>query len=280
MLLPNAHFSDATNSRFDLNSLFIKEESLKSLRQQIYGSQSPGYFIIRNFLTPEQLRHIQEIWTEAEAPKFHQCFRDKRDFYFGCPNYYSEQNGSRTFYNFLWEKPLDELTYSIAIHFHMLRNRIEAKTISDDLFPYHRRSCSYRVIVSDFPEYEVKPPRDYYFPDDPTNKLHDLTRVQGTLFLSEYGRDYTGGGFVFRTNQGTDIQFGKDIQLAVGDFVIWRYSNLHSVTLTKRMDNGMGFVRILFPPEYIYERRRGFLDFGYRIARVACDRLAKFVALR
>ena len=69
--------------------------------------------------------------------------------------------------------------------------------------------------------------------------------------LSEYNRDYTGSGFYLKNNQGSDVYFGKDIQVSPGDLVLWKYNNEHGVENVHSDPNQIGFMRMLFPLEVL-----------------------------
>ncbi|MFQ5786602.1 MAG: hypothetical protein ACE5H1_01340, partial [Thermodesulfobacteriota bacterium] len=58
-------------------------------------------------------------------------------------------------------------------------------------------------------------------------------------------------GCIFETNQGNDVVFGDDVLINPGDLVLWRYINQHSVQDISTEQDKLGFMRIIFPPEFM-----------------------------
>lgn len=260
------------SNEFSFDNLGIADSRLLPIRRELYHSASPGYFIIRNFLTPNQVSHLQKLWDTDGVERFHAPYESKEQFFFGCPNYASISRGNKIFFNFLWAKPLDELTFALAIQIQLLRSRIEGHFAGKEIFPIHNKCVSYRVVNTKNSENWIAPHTDYFHPEAPLNANHDLTRLQATLFLSEYGRDYQEGGFTLKNNQGTPLLFGRDVHVSPGDLVIWRYNNEHSVQKVKSSPDQLGFMRILFPPESIVAAPKSF-------GKKAKDRMIQAAAL-
>ena len=68
-----------------------------------------------------------------------------------CPNYYVEnEDGDRIFYNFFWNDPSDQATYTAAFVAQMVRSQIESRPIFHEIYPgiMGYRSVSYRVVVT------------------------------------------------------------------------------------------------------------------------------------
>lgn len=65
--------------------------------------------------------------------------------------------------------------------------------------------------------------------------------------LSEYGRDYSEGGFVLWLDDEKPTLFGEDIKLNAGDLIVWRYSIPHEVSDVVSHDCRFGFLRVIFP---------------------------------
>jgi hypothetical protein len=156
------------------------------------------------------------------------------------------ENGNRSYFNFFWNNPSDELTYAVAHQAQLLRNRVEARAQFREFFPLKNRSATFRVTISRNGTNIVPPHRDWL------GKHYDPRRTQMTLFLTNKGADYAGSGFVLETNQGPKVAFGSDVAIESGDLVIWRYNNEHSVDSVSTLPAQRGFVRITFPPEYIF----------------------------
>lgn len=243
----------AEPSTFSAAGLCIPDDQLHKIRMKIYHSTGDGYFIFRSFLTPGAVTHIRELWTSVEPQLTHQEFIGKHQFQVGCPNFFSVQpDGSKIFFNFFWNTPLDEVTQEVSVCVHMLRNRISGRNAFAEMFPGGPKAVSYRVTISRNPKTWIAPHRDYAdFKRRLEKGQFDPSRLQATLFLSEKGVDYSGIGFRLERNDGSIVAFGTDLSVAAGDLVIWKYSNLHSVEEVQSSSEQLGFMRILYPPEDI-----------------------------
>src|SRR5690349_20948264 len=115
-------------SHFTLDSLSLPEEALHPARMELYHSSGPGYVIFRGFTSPEQVAHMRRVWSSVDPATTHALFPGKQLLYDGCPNYYLlEADGSRTFYNCLWNAPTDEVTHAACLAAHALRNRLSGR---------------------------------------------------------------------------------------------------------------------------------------------------------
>lgn len=229
----------------------IDDQRLHESRMDLYHSSGSGFVVFRNYISDDYVKHIVDYWTKYVIPeKSHEKFVSKEFLYNGCPNYFvSSSNGSKVFYNAFWNPPCDAVTYEAAFRIAQLRNQIEAKISSADLFPFPSGRCLIpRVVITKNGENILVPHSDFGL-DEPNPANIDLRKTQATLYLSEYGRDYTGTGFIYTNNQGEKVFLGKDLDIRPGDLVIWKQSNVHEIESVYTEDDQMGFVRILFPCE-------------------------------
>jgi len=242
--------------RFDFNTLAIPEGVLQPIRRNIYHSSGQGYHVFRGFLDPQIAGHMRRFWSELELTHVHQRLPDEgvKMLYAGCPDYYyGEQHGDhRGYLNFFWNHPADEVSYAVAMQVQWLRNRVMGRTPQDDIFPLNDRSVSYRTVISKRGKVVTRTHRDF----DAEEWVREPWRLQATLFLSTPGIDFTGDGFILETNRGDHVRFGRDVPIANGDLVLWRYCNEHSVLNVDSSDDQCGFIRMLFPVEEIPNRRR------------------------
>ncbi len=233
----------------------MDEELLKEIRLELYHSKGTGYHIFKSFIPQNFVDHMVEFWCRAIVPEFtHKKFFSKKQFHKGSSNYLEKdpESGNKTFHNFFWNLPPDEVTGSVDFLIQVLRNSIEARNLYNEFLPFGERSVNYRIVITKNGKKIVKPHRDW---DEGKGKLFDPKRLQVTLFLTERGDDYSGDGFIFETNQGNNIVFGKDVVIKPGDMVIWRYNNLHSVQNLSSSDDNVGFVRMIMPPEAVPSNR-------------------------
>lgn len=237
--------------RFTFEGLSIAEDELREIRRALYRSTGDGFFVFREFLREDVVRHIRSIWPVIDPARTHRPFQSKRDFYPYCPDSFSaDDQGNRSFYNFFFNTPVDEVTWGVSLSVQMLRNRLSGRPPLAETFPASGRSASYRVVITRDAKTWIGPHRDYMQdPGSLDRNKYDLTRLQATLFLSEKGADYTGTGFRLERNDGRTVVFGTDVPMRAGDLVIWRYNNLHSVEDVVTTDGQLGFMRIIYPPE-------------------------------
>ena len=258
-----------------LETGFLDDEVLHSIRREVYHSEGPGYFVFRKFIPIEYTKHIFDYWTKIVVPsKSHKKFISRELLKPGSPNYYTESaNGSRTFYNPFWNSPTDEVTHEVCFKIAQLRNQIESRPCFSEIFPVIGRRCVIpRIVITKKGENILAPHSDYGLSESNPANI-DLRRTQATLYLSKFGKDYGGSGFIFTVNQGNQIQMEKELNLNPGDLVIWKYSNTHSIDNIDASEEDAGFVRILFPPEKLSQSRNQF--FGARVKRLTSRVLGK-----
>lgn len=235
-----------------LTSLALPESALGGVRHELYHSSGPGYVIFRNFLNPAQVAHLRTFWGTFTTDQGYAPFEGKHQFVAGCGNFVNRdrQNDNATFHNFLWNTPIDELTWTTAWMVQGLRNRISGRPFFAETVGASGRVVSNRVVLTRNAQTWIAPHRDYFNYDRRLEKgLYDLSRLQGTLILARKGEDYGGRGFVFEKNSGETISFGTDVELSPGDLIVWRYNNLHSVEGVTSKPGQLGFLRFLYPLE-------------------------------
>ena len=133
----------------------------------------------------------------------------------------------------------------------MLRNTIEAQPKYHGLFGDHGFLVQQRVchtfggskIVAPHRDFVEQPPASSTDPD----QFFAPQRIQGTLILTEHGRDYQGSGFLFQDNSGKTINVAEECTPEPGDLLFWRHVNLHSVTDVTTPPASLGFLRIIYP---------------------------------
>lgn len=243
----------------DFESILYPGEQLLAFRKELYHSRGPGYIRIPRFVPQHLAAHIVKFWTET-PPTPDQLDPIKYGYY---PKLFGQRAMGQftpqrdVYMNFMWT-PFDEVTHSLALVVVMLRNQIEGAPLYRDLFDFKRIS-SYRVIISKNSEgVEVARHRDHY--DEKDKKKVFATRLQATVFLSEHGKDYEGDGLIFTTNGGEDVRIGPDIPAKKGDLFLWRYNNFHAIGRTKTLPGGLGFIRIIFPPDPLANKEFSRID--------------------
>jgi hypothetical protein len=236
---------------FTFAGMSLAEDDLRPIRLALYHSGGDGYFIVRGFLDSGAVAHMRRFWSGVDPAATHTLFPGKAHIYSGCPDYYVvDADGNRTFHNFFWNAPLDELTHTLATYVAILRNRVSGRAPLSELLPFAGKAINYRVIISKNAKTWIGPHRDYAdFERRFEKNRFDPSRLQATLFLAEKGVDYEGTGFKFERNDGRLVAFGTDVEVAAGDLVIWRYNNLHSVEDIRTGTGQFGFMRMIFPPE-------------------------------
>lgn len=255
---------------FNVFNFLSSEEKIFAARSEIYHSKGPGFFIIRNFVPQGQVRQLREFWLAHEEIKglfVKRSKKNKRSF-LGGPNTYAQGEFNFWYNNFLWNKPAHELSHTLALQVQLLRNVLTSRHLYTSIFPLKTSdneepwnysiaekplgySLNYRVAIVTQGQQIIKPHHDSLFPPS-----FEPARLQATHFLSQHGVDYIGEGFHFVKNTGEEICFGRDVALTPGDLVIWRYNNLHGVRNVSTPDQGVGFFRVIYPTDPIYQKAK------------------------
>lgn len=240
--------SDIDDSRFSAEALRLPEDALAAIRMKIYHSGGDGYYVFRNFISPEVVKHMRELWVGIDARAVFGDFPGNDRVVAGCPDTCAVYpDGSTIFYNFPFAEPLDEATREVAICVHMLRNRLSGRNAFADLNG-PRTALNYRVTLNKNYENWIAPHRDFLDYERRLEKgQYDPSRLQATLFLSKKGVDYDGSAFSFQRNDGREVLFGSDVPIEPGDLVVWKYTNLHGVSQVTTPPGGIGLLRLLFP---------------------------------
>jgi hypothetical protein len=236
----------------NLTDFALPEAALSGVRHELYHSTGPGFVIFRNFLNADQVEHLRVFWGSFRTDQGYATFEGKHQFVAGCGNFVSRdpKNDNATFHNFLWNVPIDELTWTTAWMVQGLRNRISGRPFFAETIGNAGRVVNNRVVLTRNAETWIAPHRDYFNYDRRLEKgLYDLSRLQATLVLARKGEDYQGRGFVFEKNSGETISFGTDVEVHPGDLIVWRYNNLHSVEGVSSKPGQLGFLRFLYPLE-------------------------------
>lgn len=234
--------------RFTAETMRLSDADLADIRMKIYHSTGDGYYVFRNFISPDVVKHMRDLWGRIDPAAVSPPFSGNEHVYAGCPDYHARYtDGSTIFYNFLFAEPLDEVTREVAVCVHMLRNRLSGRNAFSDLNgPHH--AVSYRVTVNKNYENWIAPHRDFLEYEKRFEKgQYDPSRLQATLFLSKKGEDYEGTAFSMENNAGREIVFGSDVNIEPGDLVIWKYTNLHGVSQVTTPPGKLGLLRIIFP---------------------------------
>lgn len=235
-----------------LNS-FPDTAEINAIRKELYRSDGPGYYVFKDYLTKEFVDHLLQFWTREIIPenthtKIEQ-FKKEETFYQGCPNYYYPNNYGHAFYNYFWNKPVDEVSYAVSMQIQFLRNFVESKNFYTDIFPLTGRSYAYRVVITKGGSDIVGAHTDWL------EKNFDPSRLQATLILTKKGVDYEGTGMTLASNdKQTEWVFDGNLEVNPGDLVLWRYNNVHSVKDVSSKDDQLGFIRMIFPPERIFPK--------------------------
>lgn len=239
-----------------LNATYRKfaftEEELAPVRRTLYSPRGPGYVMVREFLPEPIAAHLQAFWTRGE-PRYWNEFEQlrNRDCYeVGQGPFASHFEGKDAYLYALWNPAPDEVTLAVALSVIQLRNQIEQQPLFRDLLPTGPMMSFYMVAVSTrADDADVKWHTDE-FPHNPRFPYVEM-RLQATLFLSDFGRDYAGDGMIMEDNAGNEVRVSEGLSPKAGDLLLWRYANRHCVGSIDTPDGGCGFVRVLFPLEAV-----------------------------
>jgi len=244
------------------NYLYPSKDELIKIRKQIYHSEGSGFYIFKNFLPKNYVKHINKFWFDEAINDINiKKFKTKKEIFFGCPNYIyssntSNPNKNTIFYNFLWNNPSDQLTHDLSIQILILRNIIMSKSISNNFFEKSSQFQSTYRIVRTLNSENIVP----FHKDWNSHPYIDPSALQATLFLSKNGKDYKGKGFSIENNKGKMQFFDTDLRNSIeeGDLMFWKYNNLHGISDKITSINSVGFTRMIFPVEIL--SKRGFIE--------------------
>ncbi len=239
-----------------LRSFTFEEDDLLESRRALYRSDGPGFVLFRGFLPPEMAEHVRSFWGEREPEMFGEfaTFAQRDRYQIGQGPYASRFPGKSCWFLNPWDAPLDDVTLAATVAVTQLRNQLEQQPIFRDLLPCSDRMTQTMIVVStESEDTDVKWHRDE-FPSS-ESRPEAQTRLQATLFLSEWGKDYEGDGLLFEQENGEAIHVGRELAPKPGDLLVWRYLLRHSVGSVKRLPGGIGFGRILFPPQGVFVPR-------------------------
>lgn len=224
-------------------------EQVNEIRNAVYGDK--GFYVSKSFINNDIANAIAEGWTHNVKYWFSD-FIPNKEVEPGTPPYAYFRPGEDDFAycSHIWNDPIDERMHEIAYQAQILRNKIEGQPIYYGLHEAHGRALQYRVCRTVSSGVVVKKHADFFneFRHDPTgNHDFDPSRLQLTLMLSTYGKDYVNGGFKLFNKDNGHTLFGRDIEITPGDLIIWRYSISHEVSDVEALNYDYGFLRVIFP---------------------------------
>lgn len=227
----------------------LGKKDIQEIRNEIYLGK--GYYVIRNYITPIQVDHIVQFWKETnfENTENYQKFRD---LHYGKSDFSIVNKDSDCHYNFFWNSPKDAPTNAVAWQMQSVRNQIEGNPPDNEFLPHYstpgqkkslRYIASYRVIVT----------RNNGSVQHHADWSKDHSRLQASLILSEYGKDYNEGGLIFYDSftDGNPVNISETENLKAGDLVFFRHSQKHGVDPIKKSQKQTGFMRIIMPQEVV-----------------------------
>ena len=232
-----------------ISSLKSTNENLSHIRDSIF--KSDGYFLIKNFISKDTSTQLQKFWIN---PEIKENFLDKinnSDVNLNSEPYlyYRNKNTNDTIYCIgLWNKPIDDLTHEIAHSVNFTRNIIMSNPLFYGTSQTLQSVTCYRVCITISSGQVVHTHSDFIEEiriDQGDFQDYDPSRLQCTLILSDYNKDYYDGGFYFEL--GDKKKYLNEIGGSKGDLLIWRYNLKHGVNNVNVKNNGIGFIRIIFP---------------------------------
>ncbi|MCA9048710.1 MAG: class I SAM-dependent methyltransferase [Planctomycetaceae bacterium] len=221
---------------------------INQIRRDIY--LGPGFHVIRQYFTPEQVQHISGYWNRSHNRPVRR-YDKRRMLYAGCPNISQLTKPVDRHFNYFWNNPRHQFTYHTAWQLQLLRNQIEGNPSHQDFYPH---SPKYRIDpeFNSVSSYRIVTTRAGGVVPAHIDWPLDHSRVQFELMLSSYGRDYTGGFWLddqFR--EGRAVNICEQQQLQAGDLLIFRYAQRHGVESVQSSSTGTGFSRLMMPLESI-----------------------------
>ena len=240
-----------------VTNLYTHYDALDAIRMAVYHSDGPGYWVARAAVSDSFIAHMRAIWGGEATQKHWAPLTKNAEVRYGSPNMARvEQNrngGFRTYHNWFWNTPFDELTQSVAFESQLMRNYLEGRE------PFHayvpagdsHQAVQYFIRQDLAGDMLVPFHADIIDTPPPANAAaihsHDPSRLQITLLLSKRGVDYQGDGLVYTRNDGSEIVLDDEVGLNAGDIVFWRHANRHSIRNIRAINGGLGYLRMIMP---------------------------------
>lgn len=225
----------------------MNKKKILKLRREI---NDKGYILIKKFANPKTIKSIRINWINNDFNNQFRSFIKNADVNNTTDHYmYNRPTDEDAVYciNF-FKEPVCEILHTYALQIQLLRNQLEDIPLYEGIGAFSKKKLQYRVCKTVSKKVAVKPHRDFFleYRKDPTSKHeYDPNRLQATLFLSEYGKDFDTGGLFFH-DKSKKLNITKKLRVEIGDLLIWKYNLKHSVSNINKLSNA-GFLRIIYP---------------------------------
>lgn len=223
---------------------------IQAIREELYLGK--GYVVLRKIVPSVTIKHLSSFWNTTTKHRLKQNFSKHKDIALQCSDQSVEQQQQFVHYNFFWNSPKDESTYSLAWQLQAFRNQLEGQPLDWGYLPHYKTAgeqkdlryvSSYRVVCTQ----AGKPV--------PVHSDWDLdhAKIQCSLQLSSFGEDYQEGGMLIHDEfrEGTAINISEKENLQAGDLLLFRYAHPHGVASIVPGPSGRGFERMLLPIELV-----------------------------
>ncbi|MFT5165469.1 MAG: ubiquinone/menaquinone biosynthesis C-methylase UbiE [Saprospiraceae bacterium] len=235
--------------------LHLKDKDIQSIREELYLGK--GYVVFRGVVPMEIVNHLQCFWKNEKKWGIQNHFNKYLDIRYQGLDISLKNKKQLIHHNFFWNNPREETTYSLAWELQAFRNRIEGQPIDWGYLPHYytpgeqkhlRYVSSYRIACTS---------QDVSVPIHSDWDL-DHSKIQISVMLSSYGRDYVEGGMLindqFRGGEAVNISQKENLQ--AGDVLLFRYAHTHGVAPVQSTLNGKGYDRMLMPIEVVDLREK------------------------
>ena len=215
-----------SNELSDLN--YLRSEIIKK-----------GYFVIKKFATAEDCILLrQKIGKKIiDNPKYDS--RINSDFMPDYSHKRSHDNIDRTtryysfYHNFSKWSQIEKKILQKGID---IRNQIEEGWINlNEDYKYHKKILQNYNIFTKYEESTglLRPHKDF-----PKKLKYPL--LQFNLILSEFGKDYNNGEFIFSDYKENKVKIHNDLECNIGDALLFDKYLTHSVETTEKGKNNIG----------------------------------------
>ena len=207
--------------------------NIKGIRQAVLES---GYSVQKGLLSRTEAIHYREECEQfmQRAAVIHCRINTDRMPDYVHPRSHDLEKRTRRLYQFFHNKRSTETDHWLKLAIE-LRNRIEEPWLTDPEYALEKEHLQNYIIVTQYAAGLGKLPKH----KDYAGNLN-FPLLQFAVILSEPGVDFAGGELCLHPAGSETIKIHRDLNLSIGDALLFDKSLVHSVETTEQAESGVG----------------------------------------